>query len=160
MLDNIKENFSDIFSNKKSLMIIGLTLLFIILAIYTYKTWIVPRLSSKDYVENQELVILDETNQPGGGDVVELYFFYTEWCPHCKTAKPIWNKFKQEIGVNKIKGKTINFIEVDAEKESTLANQFKVEGYPTIKLVDNNKIIEYDAKPELDTLHQFLNTSL
>ena len=24
----------------------------------------------------------------------------------------------------------------------------------------NNKIIEYDAKPELDTLHQFLNTSL
>ena len=36
----------------------------------------------------------------------------------------------------------------------------KCEGYPTIKLVDNNKIIEYDAKPELDTLHQFLNTSL
>jgi|TARA_Y100000385_G_scaffold72688_2_gene73242 thiol-disulfide isomerase/thioredoxin len=157
MLDSIKENLSNIFSNKKSLMIIGLTLLFIIIAIYTYKTWIVPRLSSNDYVENQELVIEDENNQ---GGVVELYFFYTEWCPHCKTAKPIWNKFKQEIGENKIKGKTINFIEVDAEKESGLANQFKVEGYPTIKLVDNNKIIEYDAKPELDTLHQFLNTSL
>lgn len=157
MLDSIKENLSNIFSNKKSLMIIGLTLLFIIIAIYTYKTWIVPRLSSNDYVENQELVIEDENNQ---GGVVELYFFYTEWCPHCKTAKPIWNKFKQEIGDNKIKGKTINFIEVDAEKESGLANQFKVEGYPTIKLVDNNKIIEYDAKPELDTLHQFLNTSL
>ena len=157
MLDSIKENLSNIFSNKKSLMIIGLTLLFIIIAIYTYKTWIVPRLSSNDYVENQELVIEDENNQ---GGVVEIYFFYTEWCPHCKTAKPIWNKFKQEIGENKIKGKTINFIEVDAEKESGLANQFKVEGYPTIKLVDNNKIIEYDAKPELDTLHQFLNTSL
>lgn len=157
MLDSIKENLSNIFSNKKSLMIIGLTLLFIIIAIYTYKTWIVPRLSSNDYVENQELIIEDENNQ---GGVVELYFFYTEWCPHCKTAKPIWNKFKQEIGENKIKGKTINFIEVDAEKESGLANQFKVEGYPTIKLVDNNKIIEYDAKPELDTLHQFLNTSL
>tara|TARA_Y100000389_G_scaffold4109_1_gene3913 strand:- start:1207 stop:1680 length:474 start_codon:yes stop_codon:yes gene_type:complete len=157
MLDSIKENLSNIFSNKKSLMIIGLTLLFIIIAIYTYKTWIVPRLSSNDYVENQELVIEDENNQ---GGVVELYFFYTEWCPHCKTAKPIWNKFKQEIGENKIKGKTINFIEVDAEKESGLASQFKVEGYPTIKLVDNNKIIEYDAKPELDTLHQFLNTSL
>ena len=157
MLDSIKENLSNIFSNKKSLMIIGLTLLFIIIAIYTYKTWIVPRLSSNDYVENQELVIEDENNQ---GGVVELYFFYTEWCPHCKTAKPTWNKFKQEIGENKIKGKTINFIEVDAEKESDLANQFKVEGYPTIKLVDNNKIIEYDAKPELDTLHQFLNTSL
>ena len=157
MLDSIKENLSNIFSNKKSLMIIGLTLLFIIIAIYTYKTWIVPRLSSNDYVENQELVIEDENNQ---GGVVELYFFYTEWCPHCKTAKPIWNKFKQEIGENKIKGKTINFIEVDAEKESGLAYQFKVEGYPTIKLVDNNKIIEYDAKPELDTLHQFLNTSL
>lgn len=157
MLDSIKENLSNIFSNKKSLMIIGLTLLFIIIAIYTYKTWIVPRLSSNDYVENQELVIKDENNE---GGVVELYFFYTEWCPHCKTAKPIWNKFKQEIGENKIKGKTINFIEVDAEKESGLANQFKIEGYPTIKLVDNNKIIEYDAKPELDTLHQFLNTSL
>ena len=99
MLDSIKENLSNIFSNKKSLMIIGLTLLFIIIAIYTYKTWIVPRLSSNDYVENQELVIEDENNQ---GGVVELYFFYTEWCPHCKTAKPIWNKFKQEKGENKI----------------------------------------------------------
>jgi thiol-disulfide isomerase/thioredoxin len=22
----------------------------------------------------------------------ELIFFFAEWCPHCKTAKPIWEK--------------------------------------------------------------------
>ena len=37
-------------------------------------------------------------------------------------------------------------------------NTYKIEGYPTIKLVKDNQIIDYDAKPTKATLTQFLNT--
>jgi thioredoxin-like negative regulator of GroEL len=54
----------------------------------------------------------------------------------------------------------VNFLEVDCDKDTTLAEKFKIKGYPTIKLVNGNQIIEYDAKPDKDTLIQFLTTSL
>ena len=30
------------------------------------------------------------------GQSAELLFFYADWCPHCKTAKPICNDLKTE----------------------------------------------------------------
>ena len=39
-------------------------------------------------------------------------------------------------------------------------NKYKIEGFPTIKLLKNGQIIEYDAKPSKTTLVEFLNTAL
>jgi thioredoxin-like negative regulator of GroEL len=47
---------------------------------------------------------------------------------------------------------------VDCEREPNVADKFKIEGYPTIKLVKDNQVIEYDAKPDKEHLVQFLNT--
>ena len=44
----------------------------------------------------------------------------------------------------KINGYTINFLEVDCEKEEGEANKYNIEGYPTIKLVYKDKVITYD----------------
>ena len=41
-----------------------------------------------------------------------------------------------------------------------MADQYKVEGYPTIKLVKGNQVIEYDAKPSIEHLTEFLNSTL
>ena len=98
------------------------------------------------------------TNKPT--ERVTLYFFYTDWCPHCKKSKPIWNSLKEELENKEFKGVNINFVEVDCDKDAALAEQFNVQGYPTIKLVKGNQIIEYDAKPSRDTLMEFLQTSL
>ena len=73
---------------------------------------------------------------------------------------PIWKSFKDEIGENKVKGYRINFLEVDCDKDQELAEKFNITGYPTIKLVNGNQTVEYDAKPDKDTLMQFLNSSL
>jgi len=51
-------------------------------------------------------------------------------------------------------------VPVNCEEDKQTADRFDVEGYPTIKLVYGNKVIEYDAKPDLDTLKEFLSTSL
>ena len=61
-----------------------------------------------------------------------------------------------------INGYNINFIKIDCENTSNavIVSKYNVEGYPTIKLLKDGQIIEYDAKPSKDTLTQFLNTVL
>ena len=114
------------------------------------KIYVIPKLDSK-YVENKEFVTTDN-DEIDNEHTPDMYFFYTSWCPHCKTAFPIWNKLKEKYN-------NINFIEVDCDEDTQTADKFKIEGYPTIKLVKNNKIIEYDAKPELETLIKFIQSS-
>jgi hypothetical protein len=39
-------------------------------------------------------------------------------------------------------------------------DKYNIEGYPTIKLIKDNQVIEYDAKPTKLTMEQFLITVL
>ena len=45
-------------------------------------------------------------------------------------------------------------------KNRIIADKYDVSGYPTIKLLKDGQVIEYDAKPSKETLNQFLNTVL
>ena len=157
MLTDAKNRLSNVLSNKKFIVILIVTSIFIAAAVYTYRRYVVPRMKPA-YVPNKEFT--SGGDEGAGSGTADLYFFYTEWCPHSKRAIPIWAKLKEEVGDGKIKGVKINFLDIDADKNTEMADKFKVEGYPTIKLVSGNQIIEYDAKPDKDTLLQFLNTSL
>ena len=145
----------NVLKNKKVLIVIGCSAIFICAAIFVFLTYVKPKLN-KQYVANKEFTKTD-SNFDSQSD---LYFFYTSWCPHCKSAKPTWEKLKQDVGNSQVNGTTIKFIEIDCDQDSATADKFKVEGYPTIKLVHKNQIIEYDAKPDLDTLKTFLEKSL
>ena len=125
-------------------------ILLIIITYFIYKNYLLDKIKP-NYVENKEFI-----NKKV--DSVELYLFYTDWCPHCKSAKPIWEDLKNTTTmINNVK---INYIDVNCEKEKELAERFNIEGYPTIKLVKDNQVIEYDAKPEKETLILFLNKFL
>ena len=67
---------------------------------------------------------------------------------------------KTEYNQQIFNGYKLNFIEVDGEENQELADKYKVEGFPTIKLVKGNQIIEYDAKPSVEHLKEFLNSTL
>lgn len=155
MLNSIKSKVFNISSSvsKKSLIILFCAVIFICAAIYVYKTYVYPKLNPS-YVPNKEFIEQDRDTK----EAADLYFFYTSWCPHCKTAMPVWNKFKEKT--SSVKGTKINFYEIDCDKDSATAEKYKIEGYPTIKLVYKDKVITYDAKPDVDTLNQFLKTSL
>jgi thiol-disulfide isomerase/thioredoxin len=94
----------------------------------------------------------------------ELMLFYVDWCPHCKTAKPVWDELKTEYKDKTINGYNVLFTEINCTTETPeiekLIAKFSIEGYPTIKLLKDGQVIEYDAKPTKDTLTQFLNTAL
>jgi thiol-disulfide isomerase/thioredoxin len=153
---NLKNKMSSSSLSKYMVLIIIVVTMFLALSIYMYRNYIKPTINPS-YVANREYTAggIEQT-----GKNVDLYFFYTNWCPHCKNAMPVWKQFKTEMNNKTIKGNQINFIEVDCEKDKKLADKFNVKGYPTIKLVKGNQVIEYDAKPNVETLHEFINTSL
>jgi thiol-disulfide isomerase/thioredoxin len=139
-----------------TLIIIAAVSLFIILAVLYYFYYIAPQ--AKFHVN---------TNSPNSNVApsnAELLFFYADWCPHCKAAKPIWNDLKSEYENKTINGYQVIFTEINCSEETAevdkMMNQYNVEGYPTIKLLKDGQVIEYDAKPSKETLTQFLNTVL
>ncbi len=145
--------------NTNTLLIIGVIVLFAALAIFYYFYYIAPS-SKSNYHANSEQVPVGSSN----GSSAELMFFYADWCPHCKAAKPIWNDLKSEYENKTINGYNVVFTEVDCSEETAevekLMNQYNIEGYPTIKLIKDGQVIEYDAKPSKETLTKFLNTVL
>jgi thiol-disulfide isomerase/thioredoxin len=140
-------------------IIISIVILFIIIGLFCYFYYLSPILKPK-YQHNSE----QGPNDSGNGNTAELLFFYADWCPHCKAAKPIWNDLKAEYENKTVNGYKIIFTEIDCSEESAevekMMNQYNVEGYPTIKLIKDGQVIEYDAKPSKDVLVKFLNTAL
>lgn len=145
--------------NTTTFLIIGAIIIFVAIAVFYYFYYVSP--SSKKYHANNEHIPI---NSPQSGKSAELLFFFADWCPHCKAAKPIWNDLKAEYENKAVNGYVIVFTEVDCSEETAevekMMNQYNVEGYPTIKLLKDGQIIEYDAKPSKETLTKFLNTVL
>jgi thiol-disulfide isomerase/thioredoxin len=146
--------------NSTTLIIIGVVILFAIVAGLYYYYYMAPEMKAK-YQPNSEKV---QEGESENGSTAELLFFYADWCPHCKTAKPIWNDLKAEYENKTINGYKVVFTEINCSEETAevdkMMNQYSVEGYPTIKLLKDGQVIEYDAKPSKETLTQFLNTVL
>jgi thiol-disulfide isomerase/thioredoxin len=134
-------------------------LLFSMIGGYYWYYYYLPELQAK-YKPNNEKT----NNDNKSNSTAELLFFFANWCPHCKTAKPIWEELKKEYENKTINGYKIMFTEVDCSEETAevdrMMNQYNVEGYPTIKLIKDGDVIDYDAKPTKATLVQFLNTVL
>ena len=142
-------------TNKRSLTITAAAVILGAIIIYLFYVKILkPRINST-YTANKEFV-----NKGDDDNTVDLMYFYTTWCPYCKKARPEWDKFKDSISSSGVNGVKIKFIEVNCEKEPGTAEKYDVAAYPTIKLVYDGKVIEYDAKTEVDTLKEFVKSSL
>ena len=147
--------------NTSTFFIIGAIILFVIIALVYYFYYMAP--SKATYHANSEHLPVGSEGLSSGKQA-ELMFFFADWCPHCKAAKPIWNDLKTEYEDKTINGYKVTFTEVDCSEESPeiekLMNQYNIEGYPTIKLLKDGQVIEYDAKPSKEMLNKFLNTVL
>lgn len=95
-----------------------------------------------------------------GEGTVEIFFFYTTWCPYCKKSKPAWDAFKEQWQGKTYNGYRLIFSEVDCDRQEGIAKQYQVQEYPTIKLLKGKEIMDYNAKPTADSLNQFLSVSL
>ena len=156
MLDNIQSGAYDLLTSSRFWMILIVAIFFLIVAIYLYNKYVTPMVDNK-FIPNNEF---QQKSDDSDAQNVELYIFTVNWCPHSKKAIPIWEQLKAEYSNKTFNNYNIDFIQVDGEENPSLADKYKVEGYPTIKMVKGNQIIEYDAKPSLEHLKEFLNSTL
>ena len=135
------------------LLMMLLVILFITLLLVIYNNYI-KDIISKKHVLNSEYV-----NNVSKQEEILILYFYTEWCPYCKQSMPEINKFEEYI-----KGETgsanynITLTKIDCDKQSTIADKYKIEAYPSIKLIYKNNVYDYDAKPNKANLIQFMET--
>uniref|UniRef100_A0A6C0D1T7 Thioredoxin domain-containing protein n=1 Tax=viral metagenome TaxID=1070528 RepID=A0A6C0D1T7_9ZZZZ len=133
----------------------------VVFAIFTY----VGYYAYNEYYlkPNQNRQFNDVANSNRRNPVI-IYFFHVDWCPHCKKAQPEWNKFADQYNGKEMNGYTIKCQDVDCTQETSdvtrAINQFKIESYPTVKMVKDEKTIEFDARINQNTLDQFVNTML
>lgn len=147
------------FSSKKFLIIIILISLFLGAAFYVYSNYIAPRLNPK-FVSNREFT------QQETIDNAELYFMFAEWCPYSKKVMPIWDSLKEKYNRKKVNNYTVVFKELDGDKNEKEIDDFskrfnkKIDGYPTIILIKQNEVIEFDADPTKENLTAFIEKTL
>jgi thiol-disulfide isomerase/thioredoxin len=146
--------------NDKSymLLVLLLTILFIIILTVLYNSYIKEFINKKHVLNNEFLNSSNSGTGNKNNEIIILYF-YTEWCPYCKQSMPEINKFQDYIdGKNASGNYLITLTKIDCDKQSTLADKYKIEAYPSIKMIYKTKVYDYDAKPIKENLIQFMET--
>lgn len=151
LYDVIQINFSHY---KYAILVLILIIIFGILGYVVY-------LQTKSPISSLPFGNVANTDQRGVP--IQIYFFYVDWCPHCKTAKPEWDAFRSEYDGKTVNNQTIECVEhncTDDENQEIriLMNDFKVTSFPHIVLVANGSHIEFDAKITKSSLEQFILT--
>ena len=138
--------------SSRTIYIISGCVIFIIIVVcgyYFYST-------SKESFSNNKL--------NNGEPESKLMFFYANWCPHCKEAKPEWTKAKEYYDTHSINGHTLKCVEYDCTEPTpeieALMDKYKVDSYPTIILESNGSTDTLSVKPTLQSIQNFVNEKL
>lgn len=86
-----------------------------------------------------------------------FYMFGVDWCPHCVSTKPEFEKLgtTQTIG-----GKTVRCVYVNPEKNPEAAKGFEIDGYPTLILqTADGASKKYSGSRTSDGFLKFLGSS-
>ena len=157
-MSSIKNIFFSFVNPRKNVFwLIFIVIVFIFASYYGYTHFYLPWLSSKRY---SDVANTDPTSTGNGGDVT-IYFFSADWCPHCKTALPEWQNFSQNYNGKEVNGYVINCVNINCTDNTDVnveeyIQKYNIEGYPTIKMIKDNKIIDFDAKVTNTALNSFV----
>ena len=108
--------------------------------------------------ESKDVIVLTDDNfndQVFGTEDMWMVAFYAPWCGHCKRLLPEWN-----IAATKLKGK-VKIAKLDATVNKKMAGEYKINGYPTIKIFSTGKgkdkkaVEEYSGSRKSDDLVKY-----
>lgn len=159
----------------KYIVILVIGIVFYFVSRYAYSTIHEPFDTN---VLNDKIDTKDIANTQEFAPSLEIYFFFADWCPHCKTAKPEWDAFKRKNNGTVVSGYLVECIDVNCTEDSgentvtkrkneivtpvhvtDLIRKYNVNGYPTIKMVKDDKVYEYEAKVSERNLTDFMENS-
>jgi len=138
--------------NQRIILVITLLIIFTLAGYYAYKT------IARPYVDGSQSTDIANYNKQEKEAIV--YFFYADWCPHCKTAKPEWVKFQSNFNSKSMNNYMIQCITVNCTEEtsenSSIIQKYSIDSYPTVKMLRDGTIIDFDSKITEGSLEQFV----
>jgi thiol-disulfide isomerase/thioredoxin len=149
-------------SNKFSMWMFLLIVLLILAVVYGYSYFYLPYKNSQMFKNISNNGEAESRVFEGSSNKVTIYCFTVDWCPYCQKAKPEWDNFSKNYENKQVKGYTIHCKTIDCtnSKDPDVIAQIKkydIEGYPTVKMVKGDKVIDFDAKVTVSALTQFVN---
>ena len=170
-MSTIRENVSKAFSKMSFMWYVLLIIGLIIIVYYVYTTYVSTSKNMIDipnYSHNK-----NEENNTVATSHANVMLFTADWCPHCKKAKQSWEDFTNSYHNKIVKGTLINCIEhnmTDVEPGSqgyqefitakANADKYNVDGFPTLLMEKDKKVIDFDAKITTTALQEFLENML
>jgi len=93
-----------------------------------------------------------------GNSAITVYFFFADWCPHCRAAKPEWNIFQSEYNGKTVNDKIIHCEMVDcSDGTDERISKYDIQGFPTVKMINGADVIDFDSKVTSSALEKFVN---
>jgi glutaredoxin len=165
--DSIKSKVMNVVTNKQVIMILVITAIFIGVIFWVYNNYIAPKINP-DFDVNNEFI--NENTQEIEKKDITITMFSTSWCPHCKAAKEPekggWAIASTDANMQNINGYNIIWENVDGEKDEKKMKDFEkkygleIDGYPSIFLVKDNNVIEFNSQITKANLENFISTTL
>jgi thiol-disulfide isomerase/thioredoxin len=89
--------------------------------------------------------------EPFASPAATFTMFGVDWCPHCKTAKPIVESLKASMTSGDVEVRVVN-----PEKEPQAAEGFQIDGYPTFYLEKSGQKTKYSGPRTVEGMKAFL----
>ena len=83
-----------------------------------------------------------------------IMLFHADWCGHCQSFMPTFDKFSENINKSKL-----NIVKFNADIDKKHISAFNVEGFPTVMLHDpkSKRFIDYTGNRTMGDLVKFIN---
>ena len=106
----------------------------------------------------------EHQTQASTGQTTGKWFvkYYAPWCGHCKQLAPTWQALAKTMGEESaaLGGEQFLVAKVDCTTSNDVCSRFGVTVYPTLKLIANGQVYNYDVNYEgartLDALKDYL----
>jgi protein disulfide-isomerase A1 len=107
--------------------------------------------------ESDVLVLTDKNFHESIKSGLVLVEFYAPWCGHCKKLTPEWAQAATEL---KNAGAKASLGKVDATIETTIAEEYAIQGFPTIILFRDGVKSEYNGGRTAPEIVKYINKKL
>lgn len=104
---------------------------------------------------------LNKKPDPNPNQVI-LVLFYVDWCPHCVSTKPEFAKVVQQMNNQNVNGKNVKVHACNCEGsqvEQEVAKENNIQGYPTVKLIKNSEVLDYNGARNAEEMMEFVKSN-
>lgn len=103
------------------------------------------------------LLRFQHTQYEGFESSKEVVICKAEWCGHCKTAAPEFEKLVSSSPITLKDGSTMTVKMLDADKDKSELSQYEVKGFPTVLFMNNGTTTEYPGPRTSEDIIEYAN---